>query len=314
VKFVRIGTAISTVALSLGIVVAAPAPSAQAGCGFLGLEACQPPNSPPTTGTVNAPFDLKDCGPAIKATATRNWTCTFADQFNGTTLNRKRWLVMTGNANGNPNGNWNCYVDSPSTVSLSSSSLHLVVRKNTTPTFCSTMNRSTYWTGGMVSTYRLFSQSSGRFQVRMKVNKLAAGAGLQEAFWLWPDDRYTSINPPRSGEIDISELYSFKPHLAIPYLHYGPSEPGPRIGINTARNCKAARGAWNIYTLTWRPDRLVMQVNGKTCLVNTSGDPAFRNRYIINLTAALGQAANSYTGTDPRFRAVTSIDYVRAWR
>ena len=66
-----------------------------------------------------------------------------------------------------------------------------------------------------------------------------------------------------------------------------------------SRVCAAARGVWNTYTVEWSPSRVEIWVNGATCLVNTSGDPAFGRQYIIALTAALGGAGNGYDGAAP---------------
>ena len=55
-------------------------------------------------------------------------------------------------------------------------------------------------------------------------------------------------------------------------------------GLNTAWDCVAQRGEYNTYTLEWTATRLEIKVNGTTCLVNTSGDPAFQKPYIVALT------------------------------
>jgi beta-glucanase (GH16 family) len=137
-----------------------------------------------------------------------------------------------------------------------------------------------------------------------------AVGGLQEAFWLWPDDRYSTGMWPAAGEIDIAELYSRYSSYVIPYLHYGWS--GPKSGVNTAM-CPAERGTYNTYTLTWTPDRLEIEVNGNSCLVNTSGDQAFQKPYIVAFTQALGVGANRLRWNTP-MPATLAVDYIRVWR
>ena len=126
----------------------------------------------------------------------------------------------------------------------------------------------------------------------MKVTETAA-PGLQEAFWLWPDDRYPSATVwPAAGEIDIAETYSRYPDLAIPYLHYTAWDNwGPQPGVNTAWDCLAPRGEWHTYTLSWTDTRLRIEVDGQHCLTNDSDDPAFDKPYIVALTQALGVEA-----------------------
>ena len=56
---------------------------------------------------------------------------------------------------------------------------------------------------------------------------------------------------------------------------------------------------FNSYTLTLERQRIEILVNGKTCLVNTEGDPeAFRKKYIIALTQTLGTGRTA-TGRRP---------------
>jgi hypothetical protein len=54
-------------------------------------------------------------------------------------------------------------------------------------------------------------------------------------------------------------------------------------------------------------------VNGRSCLVNTSADPAFQKPYIVSLTQMLGTATNAYDGRTP-LPATMSVDYVRVWK
>jgi beta-glucanase (GH16 family) len=170
------------------------------------------------------------------------------------------------------------------------------------------------YSAGAVTTYRTFSQQYGRFEVRMKVSATRT-PGLQEDFWMWPDDRVQSNVPwPAAGEIDVAELYSQYPDLVIPFLHYTYNDNGgPYPGVNTAWNCPAPRGVYHTYTLQWAADRLEIDVDGKVCLVNTSGDPAFQKPYILALTAALGVGSNALTSATP-IPATMNVDYVRAWK
>lgn len=68
----------------------------------------------------------------------------------------------------------------------------------------------------------------------------------------------------------------------------------------------------NTYTLEWTPSRLEILVNGKSCLVNTTGDPAFQRQYIVALTSALGVSTNALVPSTP-IPATKSVDYVRVW-
>ncbi|WP_183407930.1 glycoside hydrolase family 16 protein [Nocardioides marmoriginsengisoli] len=242
------------------------------------------------------------------------WSCTLHDEFTGTSLDRTTWVPQTNFASG-VRAAHACYRDDPSVVSQSGGSLNLSVRKVSDPVTCSFAGLSgpTHLIAGGVMTYHLFSQQYGRFEARIRTTA-TTDPGLHEAFWLWPDDRFPSTAVwPYAGEIDISETYSSHPSLSIPFLHYAADARGSVPGTNTAWDCTAARGEWNTYTLEWGPSRIEIKVNGRTCLVNTSGDAAFQKPYLVVLTQLLGVAGNAYDGRAP-LPATMNVDYLRVWR
>ncbi len=252
------------------------------------------------------------CGSSVPKPAGGLWVCTFADEFNGTSLDRKKWLPQTNFATGGTTPTTrSCHVDNPANVAVGQGNLKLTVRKATVPVVC--QGRRANYTSGQVSTYRLFSQQYGRFEARMKVQATGPIGGLHEAFWMWPDDRYSTGMWPAAGEIDVAELYSRWNSMVIPYLHYTWTDNGgPRPGINTAK-CPASRGVYNTYTLTWTSTTLTILINGKTCLINTSRDKAFQKRYIVAFSQSLG-VGNNRMSSNTTIPATTLVDYLRVWR
>lgn len=266
------------------------------------------PTPPPPTSTSD------DCGASVLKADGGTWSCTFADDFDGTALDRTNWVPQTNFAMGSPQAH-TCYADDPANVAVADGALNLTLRRVPKAVTCDFggLTGSTHYVSGGVSSYRLFSQQYGRFEARIK-NTATTEPGLQEAFWLWPDDRYPSNAVwPAAGEIDIAETYSAYPYHAIPYLHYSADVYGPWPGVNTAWDCIAYRGVWNTYTLEWGPDEIRILVNGKHCLTNTSGDPAFMKPYIMALTQGMGAAGNEYDGRAP-VPATMSVDYVKVWK
>ena len=285
-------------------------------CTVLGLIASlvamgpsQAATPPPAAGSLL----IADCGTALPRPGGGLWVCMFADEFNGTSLDRTKWLPQTNFATGT---RWprarSCHVDNPANVAVGQGNLQLTVRRASAPVVC--QGRRARYTSGQVSTYRRFSQQYGRFEARMKSHDTFGPiGGLQEAFWMWPDDRYSTGMWPAAGEIDVAELYSRYNTLVIPYLHYTWNDNGgAKPGVNTA-NCPATRGTFNTYTLTWTPTTLKIDINGTTCLVNTSGDPAFQKPYIVAFSQALGVGANRLRRNTP-IPATMHVDYIRAWR
>ena len=267
----------------------------------------------PDLPTPPEPAPSDACGPQPLKDDGSRWSCTLAEDFEGTQLDRGVWRAQTPLPTGSDSGRA-CYVDDHSVISVGGGALHLSVREVPEPVDCPGMNDApvTNHIAGGVMTYRLFSQRYGRFEARIKSTD-ADVPGLHEAFWLWPDDRYNTQLWPYAGEIDISETYSSHPDLSIPFLHYSADLWGQLPTVNTAWTCTAHRGQWNTYTLEWTPTMLRILVNGRHCLTNTSGDQAFQKPYIIALTQMLGATGNEYDGRAP-LPAEMLVDYVRVWK
>jgi beta-glucanase (GH16 family) len=266
-----------------------------------------------TTPTAKPPAPVKsdDCGPRpVKADGSA-WSCTFHDDFDGTALDRSKWIPNTAFVTWSGDTHA-CYRDDPANVNVAGGSLNLSLVKLDAPAPCGVALSPTQYMAGSVSTYHLFSQQYGRFEARIKT-AATSSPGLHEAFWLWPDDRYSTIGWPDSGEIDVAESFSNYASITGSYLHYSADHLGLFLGTNAA-NCTANRGEWNTYTVDWTPSRIETFVNGTSCLVNTSGDAAFQKRYIINLTQAIGGASWNLLGTSTPLPATMQVDYVRVWQ
>ncbi|BBH18047.1 hypothetical protein Back2_23340 [Nocardioides baekrokdamisoli] len=240
----------------------------------------------------------------------RLYKCTFDDEFNSTKLDTSKWVVSTGFVTGDASA-YACTVNDPRYINVSGGSLHLTAAQVSTPVPCNGYPASNY-EAPTVSTWHLFSQQYGHYEIKMRTTATTA-PGLQESVWMWPDDRYSAVNWPVSGEIDVAETYSNYPGLAIPYLHYSATDNGGAVpGTNTAWNCNAQRGVWNTYTVDWTATSITVGINGTTCLVNTSADPAFQKRYIMAISQALGSGTDALTSGTP-LPATTDVDYVRVW-
>jgi len=267
------------------------------------------PEEPPNPAWI----DAQGCGDPVYKSDGSPWTCTFADNFDGDSLNPARWVSQPAGFKSGDDDNIACYVDDPSTIAVGGGDLTLsVVKGANDPCPTLTGNPSTPYRAGSVTTYHLFSQQYGRFEAKIKATPTTE-TGLQESFWLWPDDRFPAGQGiwPANGEIDIAETYSQYPQYAIPFLHSLINIP--IVGYNTAQTCPATRGGWNTYTLEWSASKIQIFVNGALCLKNPSGDVAFKKRYIITLTQLLGAGGNAVTANTP-FPASTQVDYVKVWQ
>jgi beta-glucanase (GH16 family) len=268
----------------------------------------------PSTPSQAAPGGGKPdaCGAKVTKATGGYWSCTLAENFSATTLNTKVWTGIT-----QPGSGELCALARPETIALASGVLRLSAVKTADHGLeCPVRPDGTRgsYAGSWLSTYYRWGQQYGRFEARIR-SQAATAPGLHEAFWLWPDVRYTSDRPwPASGEIDIAETFSSHPDLAVPFLHYTADDNGGSVpGLNTAFDCYAPRGQWHTYVLEWTADKLTILVDGKTCLVNTDGASSFRKPFIINLTQTLGGGPNLYDGRVP-LPATMEVDYVKVWK
>jgi beta-glucanase (GH16 family) len=176
------------------------------------------------------------------------WTQTFGEEFNGSTLDPQKWGTAYSEAN-----NTEHYV-------IVDHTLKLRIEKDIP--------------AGKVSdadTWRSFAQKYGWFEIRAKTARPTRG--LHAAFWLIPwDNRYnnltqTGLNGSRKNsaegfEIDIFELPGDDPHGGL-FTNYW----GPTTGFNTTSLRKNfgkldLSAAFHDYALDWEPDRLTWYMDG----------------------------------------------------
>jgi beta-glucanase (GH16 family) len=291
--------------------------------------AASPPAAPPTTTTTTTTTvptgvpGVDNCGGAAPlGMPGGSWSCTFDDEFNGSSLDTSKWVVQqTANSSYTTGTSpaQACYVDSPDTVSVSGGDLHLSIEKASTPFTCNDPaagSFSTDYSAGMVSTDNLFSQAYGAFQVSAQL-PASVVQGLQETLWLWPQDStHYGSNWPSSGEIDFGEFYSDFPTFDVPYIHYNEASSDP----NVTGDCLINPAGFNTYGVDWQPGTITIYLNGVQCLVDHP-DPAtplvspepFDQPFFLVLTQAIGFGSNAPIDGLTQFPSTTLVDYARAW-
>ncbi|MEA2826809.1 MAG: hypothetical protein QOG43_1248, partial [Actinomycetota bacterium] len=102
--------------------------------------AAKAPAKAPATGAA----PVSGCGATVLRANGTPWVCTLAENFDGTSLNRARWVPQTSAASGFGSQD-DCYVDDPDNVAVAGGTLKLTVRKEAAPFTCTTP-ASTYST------------------------------------------------------------------------------------------------------------------------------------------------------------------------
>lgn len=259
------------------------------------------------------------CGATIYKSAGTPWTCTFADEFSGSSLDTSKWIAQQTATSGYTSGLTACFVNSPGNIAVSGGTLRLTARKESSSFTCKNPagDFATRYTSGMVSTYGRFSQAYGRFEFRAMM-PASTIAGLQEALWLWPVDPFRYGAWPGSGELDVAEAYSQYPNLAVPYVHYNAAGYDPNV---TNTSCRIANTAtFHTYALEWTTSTMKFIYDGKTCLIDSWNPQSlvkpqpFDQPFIVALTQALGVGTNAFDPAKTQLPATTSVDYVHVWK
>ena len=281
----------------------------------------------------STPVPAGDCAGTTPPVAppSGSWTCTFDDEFNGTSLATTMWQPQltadSGYTTGTSGTNRVCYVDNPETISESGGTLNLSVVRLSRNTSCKGLgglSASSRYEGGMVSSYQRFSQEYGYFEVSAEMPPTTV-RGLQETLWLYPEDQTLYGKNGDSGEIDYGEFYSYLANADFPVIHYPGSTNDPNAQTSAGCTSPGASpaGQFNTYALSWTPTTMTAYFNGVPCITDvyapyvsspdTTPEP-FTQPFFLAFTAALGMGTKNSVENSTPMPATTKIDWVRVWQ
>ncbi|MEV1007362.1 discoidin domain-containing protein [Streptomyces sp. NPDC049881] len=255
----------------------------------------------------------------LPAESNGTYRTTFSEDFNGTSLDRGKWrVVTTGSTMGSVNGESQAYVDSPQNIQVADGTLRLranhCVRCTTAP------NGQVYdFSSGRIDTNTKYDFTYGRVSARIK---MPVGDGFWPAFWMLGsnvDD--PNVSWPASGETDIMENIGYANWTSAAVHGPGYSADG-NIGASQTFPAGQSVDQWHTYSVEWTPtaqrfyvdDRLVYELLRQK-VEATRGQWVFdHNQYVI-LNLALGGAypAGYNQVTSPYWGLPqSSVDRVRA--
>jgi beta-glucanase (GH16 family) len=266
-----------------------------------------------TASTADAAFNSDACGTKLAKSSGGTWSCSFVDNFDGTSLDTTKWVYQDTALTGFT-VSATCFRPGQN-VQVRGGVLRLLVTKSATPRTCKSPvgDFSTPYQGADISTWGKFSQTYGRFEARVKFPSYR-GAGLHSGFWLNPQDSAYGAWP-NSGEVNIAEFFSVWADRAFPTLHY----PGSTVN-DTGIDCMiGSLDVFHTYAVEWSSTKMTFSLDGKACFTRSwvpssplVAPQPFDKRFYVSLTAIAGGGANAPTSATP-FPATTAVDYVKVW-
>lgn len=272
------------------------------------------PPAPPTPPAPPAPVDA--CGERPAKAGGGYWSCTFSDDFEGTSLDTSKWLVQETSYSGMTSGHKDCYVDGESSVVVGSGELRMTARRNLEPFTCASPygDFETRSTASGMATRDRFSQVYGRFAFRARFP--AREPGSHSALWLYPERHYYGAWP-LSGEIDVAEWFGALPEKVYPSVHYAGEQPPLSSGLDCP--VATASTAFHTYVVEWTPTLMRFSYDGRVCFehawtpTNVTGSAPFDRPFNLVLSQAWGSLWNAPTAQTSGASTLV-VDWVRAWQ
>jgi beta-glucanase (GH16 family) len=280
--------------------------------GFASVQAIEP------TGNAAAAAESDACGTVVTKADGSNWACSFVDNFDGSSLDRSKWLVQQTKLTGFYSG-WTCFVDTDKNLQVTGGALLLTARRESRRYNCTSPygGFSSDYTGAGIITQPELAQTYGRFEVRAKFPNVGK-AGVHGGFWMYPP-KLTYGKWPLSGEIDVAEWWSSDPTLVMPTLHY----QGEKVWVDNGYNCRVSTPTdYHVYTVEWLPTGFKFFIDGQMCWSRTPTPDApqvapqpFDHPFSMILSFGVGpeSGTNAVTRKTP-LPATFTVDYAKSWR
>jgi beta-glucanase (GH16 family) len=252
---------------------------------------------------------------AVPPTPTGSWVLSWSDEFNGadgSAPDPGKWTYDLGGA-GWGNNELQTYTSRSQNVKIQGGNL---VISALAETFAGTDGISRNYTSARLKTQGLFSQSSGRFEARIKI---PYGQGLWPAFWLLGND-ITSNGWPNCGEIDIMENIGNLPATVYGTIH-GPGYSG---GSGLQSSSKLATGKladdFHLYAVEWEGTQIRFYLDGLLFGTHTSAEIPTNSVWVFDhpcfliLNVAVGGNWPGAPDGTTVFPQQMLVDYVRVYR
>ena len=253
-------------------------------------------------------------GAQSKAVAPPGWKLVWSDEFNGKTLDPKKWNVLIREQS--KHGELQYYL--PDEIYLEKGYLRIRSQKRD--------YGGQHFTSGRLSTDQRFAPTYGRFEIR---GRMPVGKGLWPAYWLYPQNRDWAMEQlmakaveekretqipeyrPWYSEIDIMEYLGHEPNVFYGTLHYTTFQGEKKSSSGKLTTVDLSKD-FHLYVLEWEPNEIRWFVDDSLVHRTVLGVPHTPHYLILNTAVGGAWPGNpDSTTTFPQFH---DIDYVRIYQ
>jgi beta-glucanase (GH16 family) len=180
-------------------------------------------------------------------TLDNDWVCTWADEFNGTSLNTQNWHIEV---NGDGGGNQEAQYYRAENIAVDDGKLVITAKQE------SYLGKQ-YTSGRINSRYKVDTRF-GRVAFRAK---MPGGRGTWAAIWMLPlFNRYGQW--PNSGEIDILEYVGYNPGTIYTATHTKKYNHNRNNNPVFSRSVPGIEDEFHDYEMIWLPGEIRILVDG----------------------------------------------------
>jgi beta-glucanase (GH16 family) len=227
----------------------------------------------------------------------------FEDEFDGASIDTKRWKVVEGPRKG--------AVNTARALSIKGGILRIT-------TFTEDGKHLT----GFLSTDGRFEQVQGYFEARIRFSSVP---GMWSAFWMMPKTYGRSKDPAKADidgvEIDIVEhLTQFGGHFDSTIHWGGYGAPHQRTRTQRNKPAKPANEGWHTYAVEWTGKGYRFFYDDALTWSAPADIPVSRAPQHLLVTSEVkdgswaGKVPPGGFGTVEKSKAWMEVDWVRAWR
>ena len=281
--------------------------------------------------------------PAASSAESTGWTLIWADEFNGTSIDKAKWGFDV-DCWGGGNDERQCYTRSARNAGIEDGKLVITARRERTtgPALPEAQRRlaasanaeaTRDFSSARLSTRGRAAWRYGRIEVRAK---LPQGQGTWPAIWMLPEK--TGYGAwAASGEIDILEAVNLgvlcakcpgaRENTILGTIHFGGKWPGNKFASTEIAFPEVLEG-FHTYAVEWFADRIEWQVDGRTYAAQradkwfttgskTPGAP-FDQPFHLILNLAIGGKLPEGRGLggvhDDGYPKRMEVDWVHVWQ